>query len=282
MSSTRPRALPAVALAVLLLLAGACASPADPSPSAPRPRPLAYVRLQAGPPAPLGEIMDLQLTIVPAVDAPNTQVFFSLPTGIVPIAGRTQQWVDLERGLPLTFPLRVLLLDPGPQSVVAGAMAAAGPDGAESAALDRLSLDVAPAGTSIRGEDGAIIPLAPPLDADALPWLTPFAPRASAPLLRCIGGTLPGASGVAVRCSVGDAPDDQVLVRLSAWLLGPQGVIAKVDPLCSASLRAGGGVCSRDIHIAASSWNGRAVVAGILLPSNQRFGPAVVLAEIEP
>jgi hypothetical protein len=235
--------------------------------------------------------MAVRLVVIPLIDASNVEVFFSLPSGIVPVAGRTQQWVNLRRGDPRVFDLEMLLLDPGDQSVVGGAMAPhmSGAEALQAGALTRLLLQVGPDATTVQeiptpssGMDASSASLLVEVDAGAPPRLPRPAAVPASSALRCTGGSLSGNSGMAVRCSVADAPADQGMIRLSAWLLGPRGVIAKIDPLCTAMLQEGAAVCARDVNMPPQSWSGSAVVAGMLLPSGERFGPAVVLPEIEP
>jgi hypothetical protein len=239
--------------------------------------------------APRGGTLRVLVTVEARADSGSAEVFVALPRGMVPVRGKTVQYVKLERQVPRSFPLELLLLETGVQEIRAGAVISTR-DGARVGDTTRLAIDVGE-----RSSD--VYPLLAPFPAGTLPPRRgPFGrshlsagPSQDEPVadvvLACTGGEPPrpraGQATWLVGCDVAKAPPEQRFARLTAWLIGPGDVIATED-LCTTQLHDGDGECGKEVSVADPAWGGTAIVVGTLLPSRQQFGPAAVLAEIEP
>jgi hypothetical protein len=70
---------------------------------------------------PPGTIITLDARVVSTLDAPNTELTFTLPSGVVPVQGAPQQTVDLVAHQPYPFTLDVQITKAGTHKVIAHA-----------------------------------------------------------------------------------------------------------------------------------------------------------------
>lgn len=105
------------------------------------PTPPISVNLEPTRLVPLGQTMDLLLKVRSGIDAPNAEVVFDLPRGIVATKGHVRQPVSLDKDVWYTFQLQIQLLEPGGKMVSAGVTIYLD-DGSRMGQFDDLFLDV--------------------------------------------------------------------------------------------------------------------------------------------
>jgi hypothetical protein len=140
----------------------------DQLPSSPQP-PLCAM-LETGPLAPLGGIVSLFFTVLPALDAPAAEVVFELPSGIIVMHGHIQQQIRLAANVEQTVELQIQLSEAGTQRIWAWATVTE-EGGGQYGSGGQLFLDVSKTKTELLPEAPTPAPSTPStvIEATATP-----------------------------------------------------------------------------------------------------------------
>jgi hypothetical protein len=93
--------------------------------------------------------MLLRATVVTTFDAPNTEVYFELSSGIEAINGAMRRKIALQKNVPQVLELQIRLVTAGEQRVNVGAIATR-EDGGQRGAYDYFYIEIGENGSAVR------------------------------------------------------------------------------------------------------------------------------------